>query len=253
MTTTVLVTGAARGVGRGLTEVFLSRPNHTVIAAVRDASAPTAASLRSFVAAPGSSVVVVKLDSAIDSDATTAIKEIQGAGIEHLDIVIANAGIQIEFARLEAANLKSLKEMHQVNAVGPLALYQATYPLLKKTADVKGPGAPVFIGISTVAASIQNLEANTPYQIGSYGSTKASLNYLVRRAHFETEWLTAFVIEPGWVQTDLGNSGAELFGFKSAEVPLKDSVDGIMKHVDAASREKSSGKFFSWDGSEMLY
>ncbi|KAI1389443.1 uncharacterized protein F4822DRAFT_200353 [Hypoxylon trugodes] len=253
MATTVLITGANRGIGRGLSEAYLSRPNHLVFAAVRDFNSPTVASLKAFPTAEGSSVAFVKIESTSETDADDAAKAIQEYGVDHLDIVIANSSISGAFSRIEGIDIKDLRAMFENNTYPVVALYKAVYPFLKKTAELKGPGSPKFVAITTNAASILNLEENIPFILGSYGASKCAVNYLVRRAQYETEWLTAFVVNPGFAQTDMGAVGAKYFGLAEAVVPVKDSVAGIMKHIDTATREHSSGKFFDYSGSEMLY
>ena len=55
----------------------------------------------------------------------------------------------------------------------------------------------------------------------------------------------ALAIHPGWVQTDLGNGGAQANGLPSAPYTLETSVSGIMSRIDGATREKSGGKFWN--------
>ena len=55
-----------------------------------------------------------------------------------------------------------------------------------------------------------------------YGSSKAALNFLTRKIHQENGELTAFVVHPGWIDTDLGNAGAEATGL----VKAPDSLEG---------------------------
>jgi NAD(P)-dependent dehydrogenase (short-subunit alcohol dehydrogenase family) len=43
-----------------------------------------------------------------------------------------------------------------------------------------------------------------PYQNAAYGPTKLVLHWLTKAIHLEEPELTAFPIDPGWVQTDLG-------------------------------------------------
>ncbi|KAK0111558.1 hypothetical protein ONS95_001908 [Cadophora gregata] len=90
--TTVLITGANRGIGKGLLEIYLARPSHTVIAAVRDPS--TAKSLDSLPKGKDSTLIIVKIDSSSETDPASAISTLKTQhSITNLDIVIANAGI----------------------------------------------------------------------------------------------------------------------------------------------------------------
>lgn len=90
----VLITGANRGIGQGLTERFLAEANHTVIAAVRNPGHATVKKLQDLPKGSNSQLIVVKLDASVEEDAKNAVTELQQRhGIDHLDIVIANAGI----------------------------------------------------------------------------------------------------------------------------------------------------------------
>jgi NAD(P)-dependent dehydrogenase (short-subunit alcohol dehydrogenase family) len=40
--------------------------------------------------------------------------------------------------------------------------------------------------------------------MGGYSASKAALNSLTRKIHFENEWLVAFPLNPGPVATDMG-------------------------------------------------
>ena len=53
-----------------------------------------------------------------------------------------------------------------------------------------------------------------------------------------------------WVQTDLGNYGAVALGFMEAEITTEESVSGMGKVIDNATREKSSGKFWLYTGEQ---
>lgn len=93
MSTVVLITGANRGIGHGLLSRYLALPNHTVVAAVRDPQHPTAEELASLPKAEDSSLLVVKIDALMWDDPFAAVKELQAKGIDHLDVVVANAGV----------------------------------------------------------------------------------------------------------------------------------------------------------------
>jgi norsolorinic acid ketoreductase len=64
MTKTVcLISGANRGIGRGLVEALLSRPNTTIIAAVRNPNVAASQSLNSIAPGASSHLIIVKVDS----------------------------------------------------------------------------------------------------------------------------------------------------------------------------------------------
>lgn len=87
--TVYLITGANRGIGKGLVAALLVRPSTTIIAAVRDTESSTSKSLSSLPTGQGSKIVLAKIDS---SDHTTPAKAIEGLqGIDKIDVVIANA------------------------------------------------------------------------------------------------------------------------------------------------------------------
>jgi norsolorinic acid ketoreductase len=172
----------------------LSRSKHTVIAAVRDLSAPTSASLKDVKVASSSSLIVVKIDSNSATDPEEAVKEIKAKGITALDIVIANAGIANIFSKVEDIEIADLRSFFEVNTVRPLVLYKAVFPLLQATADAKGPGAPKFVGITSNAASITWSQTRRTSWVLT--APAKPLNYLIRRAHFEHTWLTAFIVNP---------------------------------------------------------
>jgi norsolorinic acid ketoreductase len=56
------------------------------------------------------------------------------------------------------------------------------------------------------------------------------------------------LMEDSWVQTDMGNTGAKTLGMEKAEVEVNVSVSGMIKVIDAANRENTSGKFMYYDG-----
>ena len=183
------------GLGRALVESYLSRPNHTVIGSVRNESSPNTTSLKAFKPAAGSRLIVVKISNESKTDTADAVEAIKSAGVSSLDVVIANSGIAGKFSRLESVAIEDFEELFQVNTFPVMRLYLAVYPLLKAASEKQ----PKFIAISSLVGSITNLQDFVPIMAGSYGASKAAVNFLVRWAHAENEWLTAFLLHPGWV------------------------------------------------------
>lgn len=54
-----------------------------------------------------------------------------------------------------------------------------------------------------------------------------------------------------FVQTDMGNTSANIFGMDQATTPIDECVVGMVKVIDEATREKTGGKFPIWEGGEF--
>lgn len=155
--TIVLITGANRGLGEGIIKRYLVKPDHIVIAANRNPDHETSKALEDLTKGPGTRLIVVKIDARSESDATTAIKELKDQGIDHLDIVIANAAIIFPFVKIEDAKIADLRVSMETNIQGFFVLYQATLPLLLKSER------PTWITIGSMAGSIVVSQPIIPY------------------------------------------------------------------------------------------
>lgn len=216
----------------------MTRPNNTVIGAVRDPQEAASQSLKTLPKAEGTSLHLVKIDSAVHTDAAAAVKDLAAAGILHIDAAIANAAAGDTSESVLNTPLDDVQRHLNNNLIGVLALFQAFEPLLRKAQS------PKFVALTSIAGST-SLVPNIPGPWFCYGVTKAALNYLVRRIHTENDWLTAVALHPGWVQTELGNYTAKMVGMERAPMKLEDSIKGCLKVIDAASREKYAGEFIS--------
>ncbi|TVY45222.1 Norsolorinic acid ketoreductase [Lachnellula subtilissima] len=242
---TYVITGANRGIGKGLLETLVLRPQTTVIAAVRDV-ASSEKTLSSVPVGSGSKIIVVKVDSTSATDASEAVEELKSKhSISKVDVLIANAGLldAADIAPALNASVSSIRKHFEINTLGPLVLIQAFFPLLEAASD------PKFLVLSSSIGSIKLLE---DYQVPffTYGITKSAANYLVRKLHFENPKLTSMAFCPGWVQTDMGTGAAKVVGMDNAPVTLEDSVKGLITQFDGASREKS-GTFTSQEGKNI--
>ncbi|KAH7115004.1 putative aflatoxin biosynthesis ketoreductase nor-1 [Dendryphion nanum] len=239
--TITLITGPNRGLGRGLLTAFLARENNTVIAAVRDPSAPLSKELSSIPTGSGSKLITVKIDSAVEGDAKAAVESLTSSGITHLDTVIANAGTGTEIGPVLSATAAAVRDTMETNVIGVLGLFQATEPLLHKSSK------PKFFTLSSNLGSLGIMEY-APGPWFTYGITKAALNYLTRKIHFENEWLVSVALSPGWVQTDMGALAAKAVGMEAAPLTVEQSVPGLVSVIDGATRDTTSGTFTSHDG-----
>ncbi|KAH6628934.1 hypothetical protein F5144DRAFT_329224 [Chaetomium tenue] len=243
--TTILVTGANRGLGLGLIKKYLAVPNHIVIAANRDPSHPTSQALADLPKGDGSKLIVVKYDAGVEGAAFDALEQARGQGVTHLDVVVANAGIAKLYPLVKDAKRSDLLEHYHVNVLGPVELYQATRDLLEKSS-----GKPVFAILGSGAGA---LGRQPPVPNAAYGPSKAAVTWYGVRLNAEDEWLNTFVIDPGWVQTDMGNAAANLWGIPAAPTTEEDSVNGIFNLVTTGTKEKYGGKVVLYTGEVQIF
>ncbi|KAH8129207.1 norsolorinic acid ketoreductase [Trichoderma asperellum] len=236
--TVVLITGANRGIGLELVKRFIARDNTVVVAAVRNPNnASSVSSLSELPHGAESSLLIIKTDSLDNSSAPSSIANISDR-ISHLDLVIANAGVQTHHGPVSDTPLDQITSHIAINTVAPIALLQATKPLLRNATN------PKFVVISSSMGSITD---NIPEKFGAYGASKAAVNYLMRKVHLEEEWLTSMVICPGWTQTDMGDGAAKTTQFgEQAPVPLEVSITGVVEEIDGLTRTEKS-RFASYD------
>ncbi|KAL6819836.1 hypothetical protein V8C40DRAFT_281169 [Trichoderma camerunense] len=239
----VLITGANRGIGASLAAKYLLQPNTTVIATVRQVTPQHEERLYSLPCGQGSKVIILPFDMNIASSITEGIALLKAEyGITCLDLVIGNAGICDTFGPVAKISEEEMLKHFEVNTVGLLRLFKATIPLL----DVSEK--PKLVYISTNVASISQL--NTWSATTEYGISKMAGNFLMKMISIEHSNVIALSISPGFVQTDMGNRGAKAQGLEKAPVTVEDSTAGLVKLIDAASRE-TTGRFLDLDGGEI--
>ncbi|KII87099.1 hypothetical protein PLICRDRAFT_176889 [Plicaturopsis crispa FD-325 SS-3] len=244
--TVYLVSGANRGLGFGLVKALVLRDNVIIFAGARDPAAAT--NLQALAKQYPGKIHLIKLVSASKEDseaAATLVRKVAG----HIDVLIANAGIADTWAHAHEVPTDEVERHFKVNAIGPLVLFQAFYSLLKES-----PSIPKFAVISTAAGSIQ-LGAAIPLGVSAYGPSKAAVNFLTRNIHFENERLIAFALHPGTVVTEglqkVIEKVPETANFP--QVPIEESINGLLARIDEATREKTGGTFLSYDGEAIAW
>jgi norsolorinic acid ketoreductase len=183
-----------------LLSAYLSRPDHVVIASLRDPTSTSSKGLHDLPHGKDSKVILIKIDSANESDALETVKVLQSEyKITKLDVVIANAGISNYFGKAAVTPVEEMLSHFKINTVASLLLFHAAVPLLNAATN------PKFIAISSGAASISNM-GNLPVANSAYGSSKAAANFVTRKIHFENPNLIAFPVQPGWLRTDVSTT-----------------------------------------------
>ncbi|OAP59194.1 hypothetical protein AYL99_06492 [Fonsecaea erecta] len=245
---TILVTGSKSGIGKGLLATYAARPNTLAIAAIRDGPDSEAAkTLTSLPVGAGSKIIVAKYDASSKTAAVELADYLKSVyNVSALDVVVANAGILKHFGPAKEASAETIMEHLQINTLAPILLYQGTQELLNASRQ-----SPKFFIISSSIGS-NSLQDHYPLPVIAYGMSKAAVNWAVSRIHREEDRITVVAMQPGWVQTAMGNTAAELAGMKPEEVPVKleDSVSGLISVFDKADKATYSGKFWDQNGAQ---
>lgn len=193
--TVYLVTGANRGLGHALVSALLLRPDHVVIASSRHSTIP--AELEALPRHSSSSILHVAAAQANGAPIVETADQLASLSsahseVDHIDVVIANAGTTGARQSILETTSENLLECLEVNAVAPLRLLQASWPLLQRAKT------PKFIFIGSVVGSISGIDETGKWSNAVYGTSKAASNYLVRKAGKELEGqLAVCTIHPG--------------------------------------------------------
>ena len=187
--TSVLITGASRGIGRA-TALRLDRRGFDVIAGVRSEEAGQA-----LAAEASDRLRVVRIDVA-DAASVHAAAETVG---ERLDILVNNAGIAVGGV-VEALPLDDLRHQLEVNVVGQVAVTQALLPALRAAS-----GRIVFISSVSGRTSVAAL---TPYAASKF-AIEAIADGL--RVELRAWGIDVVLVEPGSIDTDIWRDGQAQF------------------------------------------
>lgn len=222
--TTILITGANRGIGLELMKQYAS-DGGTVLACCR--SPENAEALKAI-----QGVEVFPLDVTDDTSVKALASTLAGRPI---DILINNAGINLEPQSFEEMDTDKWEETFRVNSIGPFRMVQAFIDNVKAGKDKK------LITISSKMGSVGNV-----YYGGSiaYSSSKAAVNMVTKiiANRFRDDGIIAVPLHPEWVRTDMGGPGAR--------ISTEESASGLRKVIARLTME-NSGHFYQYDGEEL--
>ncbi|CAD6586501.1 MAG: hypothetical protein TREMPRED_004438 [Tremellales sp. Tagirdzhanova-0007] len=224
----VLITGANRGIGLAFVQAYAER-GWSVIAAVRD--------LSKMPDVPGIKVIKIEVDSLTDAKLA-----IEALGLKELDLVIANAGVNISEAPVKDLDLDDYDLTWKVNVRGPLILFQAVYPLLERAKEGK------YLVISSDRGSIGQKHMAGEF---AYGQSKAAVNFMISKLHYEHPDIVFLAINPGWVSTPMGDATAAWQGIPKTTLQVSDTLPSVMKLIEASKKDTTSGTFMHYDGTPL--
>jgi NAD(P)-dependent dehydrogenase (short-subunit alcohol dehydrogenase family) len=191
-----LVTGANKGIGYEIARQ-LGQKGFYVLVGARSADAGKQAT--TSLQKGGASAEFVEIDVSDRASIQKAAKAV-AATIDHLDVLVNNAGIMEDKKGVAEVDDDTLLRTLTTNTLGPLRVTQAFLPLL-----VKSPHASV-INMSSGLGQLSDMGETYP----AYSISKTALNAVTRQfaAALRDKRITVNSVCPGWVKTDMGGPNA---------------------------------------------
>lgn len=225
---TVLITGANRGIGLEMTQAFLGR-GHQVVATCRDPD--RAEALRAL---GGEEALEIRAMDVADAAAVKACAaDLAGRPI---DILVNNAGVAHRDTRLGALDYNAWRRVMDVNLLAPVKVLEAFLPNL-----LLGEGRKV-VSISSSLGSIARAGGDNYF----YRTSKAALNMAMRAIGHDlaAQGVLVAVVSPGFVDTDFTR------GSNAPKISARESGEGLVAYIEGMTAEDSR-RFLRFNGDEL--
>ncbi|MFQ5954866.1 MAG: SDR family oxidoreductase [Kiloniellales bacterium] len=223
--TSVLITGANRGLGLEFARQYAA-DGWRVFATCRDPEATAA------LAAVAGDVQLYRMDVTFGREVADTARQLAG---EPIDLLLNNAGIigprSMGFGQID---YEAWAEVMAVNTLAPIRVAEAFADHV---------AASDWKRMAFITSSMGSIAGGgggyTPYR-----SSKAALNAAVvsLTGDLAARGITAVVIHPGWVKTDMGGPGAALTPARSV---------AAMRRVFQRLTAADAGRFFNHDGATV--
>jgi NAD(P)-dependent dehydrogenase (short-subunit alcohol dehydrogenase family) len=226
---TVLITGANRGIGLELAAQFAA-DGWSVLACSRN---PEAADELCALSERHPQIEVLALDVTDYAQMSTLSSQLHDRPI---DILLSNAGIYgpsgVVFGEVDPADWR---EVLEVNTIAPLMLAQAFVE------QVAASRQKLIAVISSKVGSIADNSSGGSYL---YRSSKTAVNQVVKCLSIDLagRGISALSLHPGWVQTEMGGP--------NAEITTADSVAGLKAILQSAGAAQN-GHFIEYNGAPI--
>jgi NAD(P)-dependent dehydrogenase (short-subunit alcohol dehydrogenase family) len=222
---TVLITGAARGLGLDFTKRYAAK-GWKVLACARNAEG----------------LKGIKGDIHHHKLEVTDYKAVKALAAklkdEAIDVLICNAGIGGEGGggaqTLGTIDVEVWRTVFEVNALAPLVMAEAFVEHVARSSQKK------MIAISSILGSIKN--NNGGRYIYRASKTALNMEWSCLAKDMEPKGVICVALHPGWVQTDMGGPTATL--------TIEQSVPGMVKVIEGL-KTSDNGRFLQYDGGEL--
>ena len=201
-----LVSGANRGIGREIVRQLAGRGITTILGS-RDEKKGRAAAEGMDV-----DVCVRQLDVTDEKGVAQVARDVEEE-FGRLDVLVNNAGVSIDRGQHGVdADLDVVRETLEMNLFGAWRLCEAFVPLMQRNRYGR------IVNVSSGMGALNDMGGGAP----AYRVSKTSLNALTRILASELRGSGILVnsVCPGWVQTDMGGSGASRTVEEGADTPV---------------------------------
>jgi NAD(P)-dependent dehydrogenase (short-subunit alcohol dehydrogenase family) len=227
-----LITGANRGLGLEFVRQYLA-DGWQVYAACRDPN--SASQLHRLADANDHGLQILALDVTNLASVKAAATELDGKAI---DLLLNNAGVGgARGQTIGNIDYGAWAKVLDANTLGPVRVAEAFV-------DHVAQGERKLI--VTLTSGMGSIGDNTSGGSIAYRSSKAAVNMVMRSLAIDLapRGITCVVVNPGWVQTDMGGPHATL-------TPAE-SVTRLRRLIDTLGPAQS-GRFFNHDGREYAW
>jgi len=222
--TTILITGANRGIGLEFVKQYAAEGADIIACCREPAKADALKAIKGKVR-----VMALAVD---DPKSVAALKK--ELGDTPIDILINNAGVGSRESAKGLIDSAAWLAIFAVNSIAPVAVASALHDNLEAGRDKK------LVTITSQLGSIAN-HGGGAYP---YHASKAAVNSFMRG--LSKEWardgISVGIFHPGWVQTDMGGA--------NAAVTPQQSVSGLRARIAELSAA-NSGSFRDFTGKEL--
>ena len=224
---TLLITGANRGIGLAMTRLALSR-GHRVIATARQPDEAT--DLNAL-----SGDLSIRALNVTDEESLSAFS---AETDEAIDIAVLNAGVLNSRGSLETEGetIAAWTDALVTNIAGPFFTARAILPNVLKSDAGKIAIISSQMGSSAVAKG----------NASSYRASKAGANNVAVNlsAGLKPHGIAVGAYHPGWVRTDMGG--------QEADISVEESAEGLLDRFDALCLA-TTGVFETYAGKPLIY
>ena len=223
---TLLITGANRGIGLELCKQYLN-DDWVVHACCRN---PKKATELNKLAETSDKLTLHELEVTKEKQMDALKKALKGKPV---DILINNAGVHaLGASQFGKTDDEAWEEAVAVNLIAPMKMMEHFVENIAMS-DKKI--------IASMSSKMGSMEDNGSGGAYAYRATKAALNAVMVSAAHDLHHLdiTALILHPGWVRTDMGGPHGEISVKQSGE---------MLRNILAECDITDSGKFFDIDG-----